>query len=137
VLSIHAQYVVWTWFSARFDKVLSVPLFEPSVLRLYSDNAVLKMIENAITTELKGARADNPRLPIGPVVFPFRYKSPSSVLRERPHLFEPVLQILENLDCFDANFVEWCGFTHRELKAMGSRAPSQLKKVLLENSLGL
>jgi hypothetical protein len=119
------------------NKVLSVPLFEPDVLRLYSDKAVLNMIDHAIKSEIKGRRSDKPRFPIAPAISPFRYKSPAPVLRERPHLFEPVLQILENLDCFEPSIVEWCGFSHRELKAMGSRAPSQLKKVLLENSLGL
>jgi hypothetical protein len=121
----------------RVNKALSVALFQPSVICLYSDEAVLNMIEFALSSEFALINSGNKKFPGGSISALYRYTSPARVLRERPYLFEPVLQMLEKADLIEASVVDWCGFSHRELKAMGSRAPSQLKKILLENSLGL
>jgi hypothetical protein len=123
--------------TGRVNKALSAPLFEPSVLRQYSDKAVLNMIAHALTFEFRAIQSGNQKTPMGFIKYFYRYDSPASVLRERPHLFEPVLQMLEARNCIEASIVAWCGFTHRELKALGNRAPKDLKKILLESSLGL
>jgi hypothetical protein len=111
-------------------------LFEPSVLCQYSDQAVLNLIEFSLDRELRDlskyqfAADREKRTPKG-------FVSPAAILRDRPHLCEPILEMLEQREWINPSIVDWCGFTHRELKLLGSRAPRELKSIVLESGLGL
>jgi hypothetical protein len=103
----------------------------PVQLQWYSDSAVLRMMEILILkediqlTRVEQAQAIAEKVPsLGPV------------LSKRPHLLEPVVDILEKHDHLNVTLFEWCGYGHKELKALGKRAPNELKRDLLEDSLG-
>jgi hypothetical protein len=112
-------------------------LFQPSVLSQYSDKAVLNLIALALDREIQEVKKFNEN-PLSTHVkkTPKGFVSPAAILKDRPHLCEPILELLEKRDWFTPNIVEWCGFTGRELKALGQRAPKVLKSIVLESSLG-
>jgi hypothetical protein len=113
-------------------------LFEPTVLGQYSDKAVLNLIALALDREIQEVNKFNEN-PLNSHVkkTPKGFLSPAPILRDRPHLCEPILELLEQRDWITSSIVEWCGFTGRDLKALGQRAPRALKSILLESSLGL
>jgi hypothetical protein len=103
-------------------------LGEPKQLDAYSDAAVLKLFEMLILTEdvsfsRYGAEEKMP--------------SVAPVLSNRPHLFDSVVQILEDHGCLNPTLFEWCGFGAKELKALGKRATNELKSAHLEASMGI
>jgi hypothetical protein len=102
-------------------------LAEPEQLESYSDGAVLKLFEKVIINDDVHFVRDNGKSQV-PSVAP--------VFNQRPHLFEAVIQILEDNDRLNHTLFEWCGFGVKELKAIGKRAPSELKGAFLEDSLG-
>jgi hypothetical protein len=112
-------------------------LFQPSVLSQYSDKAVLNLIALALDREIQEVKKFNEN-PLSTHVkkTPKGFVSPAAILRDRPHLCEPILELLEKRDWITPNIVEWCGFTGRELRALGQRAPKLLKSIVLESSLG-
>jgi hypothetical protein len=108
-------------------------LSDPSRIRKYTDAAVLKMIEQAIYVEEKSSK----HYPSPPNRGPLAYESIAPLLKERPHLVVPVIELMDKYDYFRPAMLEWCGIGPEVLKTLGSKAPSELKKVLLESSLGL
>ena len=116
--------------SLAFDPPMGLVkyLSQPEQLKEYSDPAVLKLIEHLIIGDVAKSHRDKG--------VPVKTPSVAPVLSERPHLVEPIIKILEDQDCLNATMFEWCGFGVKELKALGKRAPSELKGLLLEESLG-
>lgn len=112
-------------------------LFEPSVLGLYSDQAVLNLIEFSLDHELRQLSKYTYSTATNDRKTPKGFVSPAAILKDRPHLCEPILEMLELREWINPGMVEWCGFTHRELKVLGSRAPRELKSIVLESGLGL
>jgi hypothetical protein len=112
-------------------------LFKPQVLDQFSDRAVLNLMAFALDHEIRQLSKYSYTVPASERKQPKGFESPAAILRSRPHLCEPILELLEQREWLNAHIVEWCGFTHRELKALGQRAPKALKSILLESSLGL
>lgn len=103
-------------------------LGEPKQLDAYSDAAVLKLFEMLILTDdVSFSRYGAEE--IMPSVAP--------VLSNRPHLFDSVVQILEEHGRLNPTLFEWCGFGAKELKALGKRATNELKSAHLEASMGI
>jgi hypothetical protein len=111
-------------------------LSEPSRLSQYSDLTVLKLISGALDFELE-TRDTMKFVPNLESRAPSKYASVALVLKARPHLFVPVLEMLEEKKMLTAGIFEWCGFDGRAIKALGNRAPKELKVMLLESGLGL
>ena len=136
IVHLAHQYDGW---SAALDKklqvniprVLGVYLSDPERLRRYSDATVLKLIEHIFDKYTKNMAEFK-----GFTMMPTFYKRPASVLKDRPHLLEPVLEMIEARDILNPAVFEWCGFGGVELKVLGTRAPNALKKFVLEDSLG-
>jgi hypothetical protein len=112
-------------------------LSEPGHLCDYSDAAVLRVIAEALDLEENAVSKFKKPVPNRASRTPEGYSSMAPILKDRPHLFESVLEMIEDRNLLTQGIIEWCGFTHRELKALGKRAPNELKKVILESSLGL
>jgi hypothetical protein len=112
-------------------------LFKPDVLCQYSDQAVLNLIALSLDHEIREQSKYDAPVTAKDRRFPKGFASPAAILKDRPHLCEPVLEMLEQREWITPNIVEWCGFTHRELKVLGSRAPRALKSIVLESGLGL
>lgn len=109
---------------------------EPNRLCHYSDLAVLKVIAGAIDSDVL-LMSTMKSVPDRETRSPLMYTSVASILKDRPHLFEPVLDMLEARNMLTVGMFEWCGFSGREIKALGSRAPRGLKVMLLESGMGL
>jgi hypothetical protein len=116
---------------ANFDPHIGLIryLTEPEQLDSYSDEAVVKLIERfIIDDQLDFVRTGKGVSTEAPSVAP--------VLSQRPQLFEPMVKMLEEHGRLDSTLFEWCGYGVKELKALGKRAPNELKRDLLEDSLG-
>lgn len=111
-------------------------LSDPIRLSQYSDLTVLKLISGALDFELK-TRDAMKFVPNLESRAPSKYASVALVLKARPHLFVPVFEMLEEKKMLTAGIFEWCGFDGRAIKALGNRAPKELKVMLLESGLGL
>jgi hypothetical protein len=106
-------------------------LMEPERLRLYSDPALMKLIKVTIDECKRMARI------AGGGARTTGFMPTGSLFKERPHLREEALKLLEMNDLLNERFFGWCGFGHQELKMLGKRAPVALKKALLESAIGL
>jgi hypothetical protein len=115
------------------NRNMGIYLSHPERIRKYTDPAVLKMIEQAIYVEVKTCKHYQQPLKRGPMA----YESIAPLLKERPHLAVPVVQLMDKYDYVTPAMVEWCGIGPEVLKILGNKAPGALKKVLLESSLGL
>jgi hypothetical protein len=115
------------------NRNLGIYLSHPDRIRQYTDTAVLKMIEQAIYVEEKSSK----HYARPPDRGPMAYESIAPLLKERPHLAVPVIEIMDKYDYIRPAMIDWCGIGPEVLKILGSKAPSELKKVLLESSLGL
>jgi hypothetical protein len=115
----------------RINDPFLIYMMRPERLTRYSDQALLKLI--AQTLDHFGKQK-----PIqGIDTMTMGFHSIGQVFKDRPQLCEPVLELITEKSLLKPKVFDWCGFGARELKSFGKRAPLELKKHVLENSLGL
>jgi hypothetical protein len=107
-------------------------LLDRNTVKRYSDQAVLAMVELLI----KQLKAQDHSIE-GRLFLLVGTKSLDLTFKDRPHLRDPVLQLLLSANVMSSSVFRWCDFDHRELKTMGRLAPPDVKKYALENALGL
>jgi hypothetical protein len=120
-------------------RVLGIYLSDPERLGRYSDAAILKLMDHYLdrfTERFEALKKFGPNVDIAVINMPEDYKSFAPVLQARPKLIEPILEMLESRGILTPPMVEWCGFGANELKTLGSRASTKLKRMVLEDSLG-
>ena len=96
----------------------------------YSDQAVLELV----TRTLSHIRA--------PGVLGRKFLAEGSrgldlTFKDRPHLRDAVLQMLDENKLLTKDMFDWFGFGARELKVLGRRASNDLKQHVLQGALGL
>ena len=110
---------------------LLMRLMRPSTLKYYSDHAVVKLISLTFNHCKRQAEiCANGFRTVG-------FQKIGEVFKERPHLREDVLDLMHKKELMIPKLFEFCEFGHRELKMLGSRASTDLKRSLLENAIGL
>jgi hypothetical protein len=106
-------------------------LMRPETLRLYSDPALVRLVDLSLDHFKKQARIS------GSGIRTIGFRDIGEILKERPHLREDVLDLMCQKELLLTRMFEFCGFGHRELKLLGSRAPNALKHSILELAIGL
>jgi hypothetical protein len=104
-------------------------LLRPKTLRLYSDPALIKLIDLA-SDHFKRQGSISGYSVAG-------FMAIGDIFKERRHLRDQMLELLVDKELLTKDMFAWFGFGHRELKMVGRSATPGLKQYVLQDELGL